>query len=780
MKNIMCEKGHLFDIDQHRRCPYCGANPQTLPGDNTTSAYDMDFSVTDPVGFENTVVIGYDGDDNTTVLETSGFNTSADDAESQTVLQEPISSETVVQEFSNKVNQPNSANAGNVQSSGGAVQCFCFNCFRNVSNGASYCPNCGKEINVTPKEPVQLVPGTILAGRYLLGRAIGSGGFGIVYDAWDIKLETRVAVKEFFVRRLITRAVGNREVIISKKAVEEFEYRKKRFLAEARCMAKFGAHRSIPNVFEFFEENGTAYIVMERLNGVALNSYLREQKGRIDIQYALTITNEVGKALTSLHKEGIIHKDVAPDNIYLCSGNELKIKLMDLGAAKLADDTDEIVDVVVKPGCSPIEQYDRSKNIGPWTDVYALGATLYVMLTGRKPDEAPNRKISDTVIPPHQINPEVSENLSNAVMKAMAVDAHMRFRNVQDFLSAINGERKVVTLIQEKRRRHYKRLFGIIAACAVLLIGSFFVFKEYANRHEQQVLDDADIEVWFSVADGSTEEKAMQSIKADFEEKYPNVTVNLVAIPESEYESRLIEAANKGNLPDLFESSGMPKSILDSAIELDDVMDSEQFKNALFLDQFEDYYNDNNKQMPLAIEVPMAYVITNGVTFINYDEAHFYGVDSFGNALIAVDDRHSELINRNFGNVSSCSKDAFLNNESNTSPVLLSSSMEINEIRTTLTNYEKEYVSYSNKKVYCNFIYEWSIGNGEKDNVEAAERLLSWMLGNVYQNYLMISECNDGQIPVNKLSFESKVQSRYLSGMSETYKKFVFEREGDN
>lgn len=650
----------------------------------------------------------------------------------------------------------------------------CYACFKEYDDAFQVCPHCGSVEITKPKEPIHLVPGTILANRYVLGQAVGSGGFGIVYSAWDLKLETNVAVKEFFVSRLVTRAEGLKNLIITKKSQEEFEYRKERFLAEARNMAKFGSHRSIPNVFEFFEENNTAYIVMELLHGVALNDYLNQSGGKIDIDFALMIANEVGNALKSLHEQNIIHRDVAPDNIYICSGKEIKIKLMDLGAAKLADSTDDVIDIILKPGYSPTEQYDNSKNIGPWTDIYALGATLYAMLTGVKPDESTNRKINDEVVAPHLLNSLVSENLSNAIMKAMAVEKHMRFKTVQEFLSAINGERKIIPLAKEKRRRNLKRFIGIAVACFALIIGSLFVYNTYLDKQAEQFLDPADIVVWFSVKDGSTEEDAMQAIKADFEQRYEGVTVEVVAIPESEYESKLREAAKKGKLPTVFESSGLPDDILAEAADLDKVIASEQFKNAMFLDQYDHYYNDK-KQLPLAIEVPLAYIVTNGASCINYTDKYFEGLEDFDSANISCDDRYSDLLEKNFDLTGLCGREEFLNNSENTSPVMLSSTMELNEVRTTLTNYEKTYVYFSADEIHCNFIYEWSIGDGDDAEIEAAERFMSWMLGNVYQSYLMISECNDGQIPVNAICFESKIQSKYLAAISDIHQNFVFE-----
>lgn len=655
----------------------------------------------------------------------------------------------------------------------------CYECFREFDDSFSVCPNCGRVYNSKPEEPIHLFPGTILAGRYILGRAVGAGGFGIVYRAWDTKLETIVAVKEFFVSRLMTRAVGVKDVIVSNKSKVEYEYCKERFLAEARNMAKFGTHRSIPNVFEFFEENSTAYIVMELLEGSTLGDYLKEHGNKIDVGFALLIANEVGKALKSLHKHKIIHRDVAPDNIYICTGKEIRIKLMDLGAAKLADSTDDVIDIILKPGYSPAEQYDNSKNIGPWTDIYALGATLYFMLTGVKPDESTNRKIKDEVVPPRELNSSISENLSNAIMKAMAIETHMRFKNVDEFLNAINGDKKVIPLAKEKRNRRIKRAMAVLASCLILVVGGTFGYNMYYQKKSAEDLKPAEITVWFSASDDSDEETAMNSIKEDFEETFPNVTITLKAISEDEYEEEISKALAEGNLPTLFESTGLSESILNSAVDLDNVIQSEQFQDALFVDNYNEYYT-NAKQVPLAIEVPVAYVITSGYTEVEYDEDLFTSLGDFGSDTnIAYDSRYASMLSMNFSLDGLADISEFMNNEENTSPVLLSSTMIINEVRTTLSYYEKTYVYPDSETIYCSYTYEWSIGGGSEDEITAAERLLSWMMGNVYQSMLMISECSDGQIPVNATSFESKIQSKELQPIEDIYTKFVFRKEAN-
>lgn len=650
----------------------------------------------------------------------------------------------------------------------------CLECFTAYDDTSSVCPHCGTaDGSVKPEEPIFLHPGTILNQRYIIGKTAGAGGFGIVYKAWDTKLETIVAVKEFFVTRLVTRAAGENNVIVSQKSSTEFSYRMERFLAEARTMAKFGNHKSIPNVFDYFEENKTAYIVMEYLDGVALNKYMKSHDEKINPEFAVMIAGEICNALDSMHRQGIIHRDVSPDNIFICSEKQIKIKLMDFGAAKLADETDKVIDIILKPGYSPPEQYDNSKNIGPWTDIYALGATLYAMLTGIKPDESTNRKIDDKVISPSSLNPDIPENLSNTVMKAMAIERHLRFKNVSDFLKALNGEKKISSLSNEKKKRRTRRVLSIAAVFAVISVLSYGSLSVFNQKKSESTLPPAELDIWFSVENGSTEETALEEIKSDFTSAFENVTINLTGIPSDEYSLKLSEAAASDSLPDIFDSTDAGDDVLEKCRNIHSVTASEQFRKCLFLRE-----DTIEKQLPLGIEVPAAFIILNGYESLDYREKFFSDISDFGYDKIAADERTGNLCRLNFPEYKFRfeSKD-FFDNTGNTSAVIISSTMKINDYRNILTNYSKTFSYPDMDKIICRYTYKWSMGNVSGNDAEAGERLLSWMLGSSYQNTLMTSRCNDGQIPVNEECFRIKTDSPVLKPIADICDRFSFESE---
>ena len=368
---------------------------------------------------------------------------------------------------------------------------LCMNCMNDMG-AYEVCMMCGWADGSGARELYHLRPHTILLGRYEVGLAVGSGGFGIIYRAWDMRLNTQVAIKEFYPSGLVNRVPGeSRIVVYSGERRTQFEDGTKRFLAEARTMAKFGQHPHIVNVYDFFEENNTAYIVMEYLDGVSLNDYSKSVGGKLSIEDTLQIVDPVMYALKAIHKEGVVHRDISPDNIFILPDG--RIKVIDFGAARLSvGDKEQTLSIVLKPGYAPPEQYRSKSKQGPFTDIYALGATMYRMLTGAIPEESVDRLIKDEIRLPNEINPLLPKKYENIIMTAMAVNTSLRFQTIDEMEQALHRKAEVL-LPEEQRKRIEKKRRGIIAitasgmaTIAALIVVAVLVF---APQHRLSVKD---------------------------------------------------------------------------------------------------------------------------------------------------------------------------------------------------------------------------------------------------------------------------------------------------
>lgn len=300
------------------------------------------------------------------------------------------------------------------------------------------CLNDNKISAVSRENSVYLPGETILKERYKIVEVIGVGGFGVTYKAKDNVLAADVAIKEYYPVGIANRISESVNVnLFTETQRVEFSHGKIRFLKEAQDLAKFNKNSNIVSAYDFFEENNTAYMVMEYLEGCTLKEYL-ESKKNMDDEMMVQVTFSVMEALETIHKAGFVHRDVSPDNIFIC--NDLSVKLIDFGAVK-PDMRGEAktVSVILKYAYAPIEQYSKKSEIGPWTDIYALGATMYKMLTGVEPDEATGRVVDDTIKEPIELRRDISENVNNVIMKAMAVKYTERYSCIADMRNAMLG-----------------------------------------------------------------------------------------------------------------------------------------------------------------------------------------------------------------------------------------------------------------------------------------------------------------------------------------------------
>lgn len=315
---------------------------------------------------------------------------------------------------------------------------LCAGCMQNDS-GAPVCPDCGAPFDLGAQNSLQLAPRTLLHDQYLIGRALGQGGFGVTYLAWDTDLQSRQAVKEYLPNGVAGRGGDEKTVVpYSEAAKQEYEYGLERFLDEARTLKKFNHYPGIVSVNTVFRENGTAYLVMEYLDGSTLEEFLHQHSGKIPFESALPLILPVMDAMGAVHAEGILHRDISPDNIYLTRSG--KVKLIDFGAARNAlVRKSKNLSVILKDGYAPEEQYRASGPQGPWTDVYATAATLYHAISGRKPQSSLDRQVEDKVTRPSASGVSIDPVAEAALMKALAVKAADRFQSMQDFKAALTG-----------------------------------------------------------------------------------------------------------------------------------------------------------------------------------------------------------------------------------------------------------------------------------------------------------------------------------------------------
>ena len=281
--------------------------------------------------------------------------------------------------------------------------------------------------------------GTRLIGRYTIEGVLGQGGFGITYLGMDELHEKPVAIKEFFPQGIVTRNIEYQDTVTVTFVGEKDNYEKgkERFLKEARTMAKFSKDKGIVKALDFFEINNTAYIVMEYLEGVTLKQYLAENK-RIDAEDLVELLVPLIEALDEIHSQGLIHRDISPDNIMVLPDG--RIKLMDFGAARdYTEFGEKSLSIVLKPGYAPPEQYQTHGVQGPWTDIYALCATMYKCITGENPPDAIDRLVDDHLKKISAFRIPVLPQIEEAIIKGMSVAAKDRYQNVGDFCEDLYG-----------------------------------------------------------------------------------------------------------------------------------------------------------------------------------------------------------------------------------------------------------------------------------------------------------------------------------------------------
>lgn len=310
---------------------------------------------------------------------------------------------------------------------------LCLNCLGRL-NDDRVCLSCGKKSDDTPALSHHLPKASVLKKKYLIEKAIGEGGFGITYLAWDLDKKEKVAIKEYFPSGNVTRDEKNYDVNINSKQHASANRGLKRFIDEAQILSKIKTLDGIVEVRDFFSAHNTAYIVMEFLDGISLKRYIA-RKGKLSFDTALTILHPVIVSLKEVHAANLLHRDISPDNILITKSNE--VKLIDFGAAKRNNDDEKNMSVILKQGFAPEEQYRLDGIQGAWTDIYALGVTIYYCITGQLPPESVERLKKDKLIPPSNYGAVISADQEKLLLKAISVKAEDRFQTMAEMESAM-------------------------------------------------------------------------------------------------------------------------------------------------------------------------------------------------------------------------------------------------------------------------------------------------------------------------------------------------------
>ncbi|MCP4353242.1 MAG: protein kinase [Desulfobacterales bacterium] len=309
---------------------------------------------------------------------------------------------------------------------------ICMGCM-NEKNNDGTC-ECGYDPE-TVKHPSHLKSGLILNNRFIAGKVLERGGFGITYIGFDEVLNRKVAIKEYFPLVFATRDTSNLTVIPLRGDEEQFFLKgMKLFIEEAKNVAKFAKHPNIVNITDFFQENNTAYMVMDFLEGKNLSKFLKERGSPFPVKKAVNILLPILDALKDVHSIDIYHRDISPQNIVITTDG-VPI-LIDFGAARhVVGEKSKSLDLILKPGYSPFEAYTIKGEIGSWTDVYGCGATLYFMITGKAPPPALDRVFKDELVQLSDIKglEEISPELNNAVLHSLSVKTDDRFKTVEEF-----------------------------------------------------------------------------------------------------------------------------------------------------------------------------------------------------------------------------------------------------------------------------------------------------------------------------------------------------------
>lgn len=315
----------------------------------------------------------------------------------------------------------------------------CPNCFA-LMHGHVSCPKCGYDYNSDTKQPVDVLPPfTVLCERYLVGKVLGKGGFGVTYVALDMESNKLCAIKEYMPAEYAQRNMETKELHPNddENAQDIFVHGRDKFVEEAKTLLTLKNNPVVVDILDYFTENNTAYLVMEYLDGIDLRRMAKKNGGTIDADFSKEVFLTLANALVDIHKKNILHRDLSPENIYVTK--DKKIKLIDFGSARnYVNNQNSGMSILLKPGFAPPEQYNSDGIQGPWTDVYGLCATFYHIVSGKPMLDAMYRARGTKQPTLYELRCDVTKTTSDVIQKGMELDYLLRYKDFSALLKDLD------------------------------------------------------------------------------------------------------------------------------------------------------------------------------------------------------------------------------------------------------------------------------------------------------------------------------------------------------
>lgn len=357
---------------------------------------------------------------------------------------------------------------------------LCMGCMNEIEDHLSTCPYCGFNETTLRQESYYLDPGTIIGGKYIVGRVLSYGGHTVSYMGMDAEMNRKVIVKEYLPSDFSTRSEGEKDVTIySGDGQEQFEQGLTNFLNEANRIQQLQNAKGIAKVYDCLAENETGYVISEYVEGRTLKEILDSGK-RYSAEEAADFIRQILAGLADVHRMDIVHCDISPETIMVTDSGE--IKLTDFGATRYVTTANsKSLSIILKRGYAPEEQY-RSKGVrGPWTDVYALGAVMYLMITGEVPQESVERALSDDLKEPSKMGIDIPKNIENALMNALNVYQQDRTQSAEAFLQELNSSEVKRRKVKQQKNKTGKFPIwakALVAGLAcVVVVGGVYMIK---------------------------------------------------------------------------------------------------------------------------------------------------------------------------------------------------------------------------------------------------------------------------------------------------------------